>query len=200
MLNTNVLVLNRVFQAVQIVSARRAFTLLSKGHVKAVLDDYSTYDFEDWIDIPVRANDDYVRTPTLKIRVPRVVLLLNFDKVPRHEVKFSRKNIYLRDGFRCQYCGQGANTEELNLDHVVPVSRGGRTTWENVVCSCVPCNISKANRVPAEAGMRLVTQPVRPRWHPLARVALNQGVYDIWRNFLDEAYWTTAIHNEGEER
>ena len=142
-LNTQVLVLNRVFQAVQIVTARRAFTLLTKGHVKAVLDDYTTYDFEDWKDVPVQPHDAYVRTPALTIKIPRVILLLSFDKLPRHEVKFSRKNIYLRDRNRCQYCGSRFRTEELNLDHVIPVSRGGKTNWENVVCSCIRCNIRK---------------------------------------------------------
>ena len=125
-LNSNVLVLNKVFQAVQIVSARKAFSLLYKGHVKAVLEDYTTCDWDDWKDIPVGADEEYVSTPQRRIKIPRVILLLTFDRVPRHEVKFSRKNIYLRDKNRCQYCGKRYRTEELNLDHVIPVSRGGK--------------------------------------------------------------------------
>jgi len=196
MLNSNVLVLNKVYQAVQIVTVRKAFSLLYKGHVRAVLEDYTTYDFEDWKDIPVQPDEECVATPTLRIKVPRVILLLTFDRLPRHEVKFSRKNIYLRDKSRCQYCGLKFRTEELNLDHVVPVSRGGKSTWDNVVCSCIRCNVAKGNRLPEEAGISLIVKPVKPRWHPLVRLALNAGPYECWKNFLDEAYWNTEIGAE----
>jgi 5-methylcytosine-specific restriction endonuclease McrA len=121
-------------------------------------------------------------------------LLLSFDRVPRHDVKFSRKNIYLRDKSRCQYCGKRFRTEELNLDHVVPVSRGGKSTWENVVCSCIRCNIRKGNRTPDEAALTLISKPAKPKWHPLVRVA---GRYEEWKSFLDEAYWNAEIDEQG---
>ena len=105
MLDSQVLVLNRVFQAVQVTSVRKAFSLFYKGHVKAVLPDYTTYEFENWCDIPVQPQDEVVLTPSMAIRVPRVVALKDFDRLPRQDVKFSRHNIYLRDGNRCQYCG-----------------------------------------------------------------------------------------------
>ena len=194
MLNSNVLVLNKVYQAVQIVTVRKAFSLLYKGHVRAVLEDYTTYDWEDWKDVPVGANDECVTTPHTRIRIPRVILLLTFDRVPRHDVKFSRKNIYLRDKNRCQYCGKKSRTEELNLDHVIPVSRGGKSTWENVVCSCIRCNIRKGNRLPAEAGLTLIFEPAKPSWHPLVRVSCR---YEEWKSFLDEAYWNAEIGEDG---
>jgi len=193
MLESNVLVLNKVFQAIQIVSARKAFTLFYKGHVKAVLDDYSTYDWEDWMDVPVGADDDYVLTPRRRVRIPRVIQLLAFDGNPRHEVKFSRRNIYIRDRNCCQYCGKKHRTDELNLDHVIPISRGGTSTWENVVCSCISCNKRKGNRLFREAGMTLCSKPSKPRWHPLFRSACR---YQEWKNFLDEAYWNVEIREE----
>ena len=195
MLDSNVHVLNKVFQAVQIISARKAFSLFYRGHVKAVLEDYRTCDWEDWKDIPVGADDDCVRTPHRVIRIPRVILLLGFDGAPRHEVKFSRKNIYLRDLCRCQYCGVKFRTEDLNLDHVIPVSRGGKSTWENVVCSCIRCNKRKGNRTLLEAGLKLVSRPKKPRWHPLFRAICR---YKEWTNFLDSAYWNVEILEEGE--
>ena len=153
MLDGHVLVLNRVFQAVQITSVRRALTLLYKGQVRAVDSEYRTYDFENWADIPVQADDDhYVRTPSRNILIPHVVQLLVFDRLPRQEVKFSRGNIYLRDGNRCQYCGKKFSSSELSLDHVVPISRGGKSTWENVVCACLPCNVRKGNKLLSESG------------------------------------------------
>jgi 5-methylcytosine-specific restriction endonuclease McrA len=193
LLSSNVLVLNKVFQAIQIISVRKAFALLYKGQVKAVLEDYSTYGFQDWKDIPILPDDEYVTTPTFRIKVPRVILLLQFDKLPKQEVKFCRKNIFLRDNNRCQYCGKKYSTEELNLDHVVPTSKGGKTCWENVVCSCLTCNVKKGSRIPEEASIRLISKPVKPNWHPLLKLALSAKFHKSWKNFIDVAYWNVEI-------
>ncbi len=192
MLDTQVLVVNRVFQAVQVTSVRKAFSLLYKGHVRAVLPDYTTYEFENWCDIPVQPHDEVVLTPSMKIRVPRVIALKEFDRLPRQEVKFSRHNIYVRDGNRCQYCGHRYPSSELSLDHVIPLSRGGRSSWENVVCACLACNVRKGSRTPQEANMKLVAQPKKPRWHPVGHFAASK-LHPAWRNFLDVAYWNTEL-------
>ncbi len=192
MIEGNVLVLNRVFQAVQITSIKRAFTLLYKGHVRAVDAEYRTYDFENWQDIPVQPDQHYIATPARNILIPHVVQLLRFDRVPRQEVKFSRANIYLRDQNRCQYCGKKFSSSELSLDHVIPISRGGKSTWENVVCACLPCNVSKGNKLLTEAGLQLIRQAERPRWHPLHRLQ-GRSCPEVWRNFLDEAYWSVEL-------
>jgi 5-methylcytosine-specific restriction endonuclease McrA len=89
-----------------------------------------------------------VHTPSRLIRLPRVILLTYFDRLPCKELKLTRSNVYDRDKSTCQYCGKGFPREELNLDHVIPRDRGGKTTWENIVCSCIPCNTRKANRLP----------------------------------------------------
>lgn len=193
-LDGQVLVLNRVFQAIQVTSVRRAMTLLYKGHVKAVSADYSTYDFDNWMDIPVQPADHYISTPSRAILVPHVVQLLRFEKVPRQEIKFSRANIYLRDRNRCQYCGQKFSSSELSLDHVIPISRGGKSTWENVVCACLRCNVKKGNRLPSECGIDLIRQPSRPRWHPLHRLQ-GRRFPEVWKNFLDEAYWSVELES-----
>jgi len=193
MIDTNVLVLNRLFQAIQVTSVRKAFCLLYKGHVRAVAPDYSTYDWEDWVDIPPQAHEDSIITPTLRIRIPRVVLLVDFDRLPRHEVRFTRKNIFYRDRNRCQYCGHKFQTRDLNLDHVVPLSRGGKSTWENVVCCCIKCNSRKGGLLPVEAGMHLVRSAVKPRWHPLVKISFTTGQYEAWKNFLDIAYWNAEL-------
>lgn len=193
MLDSNVLVLNRLFQAIQVTTVKKAFCLLYKGHVRAVNPDYSTCDWEDWVDVPPQPQDEFIVTPTVRIRVPRVVLLIDFEGVPRHEVRFTRKNIFYRDRNKCQYCGHRFATRDLNLDHVVPLSRGGKSTWENVVCCCIPCNSRKGGRTPEEAHMRLIHSPARPRWHPLVRLSLTSGQYEAWRNFLDAVYWNTEL-------
>jgi len=193
MIDTNVLVLNRLFQAIQVTSVRKAFCLLYKGHVRAVAPDYSTYDWEDWVDIPPQSHEDSIITPTLRIRIPRVVLLVDFDRLPRHEVRFTRKNIFYRDRNRCQYCGHKFQTRDLNLDHVVPLSRGGKSTWENVVCCCIKCNSRKGGLLPEEAGMHLIRSAVKPRWHPLVKISFTTGQYEAWKNFLDIAYWNAEL-------
>lgn len=193
MLDSNVLVLNRLFQAIQVTTARKAFCLLYKGHVRAVAPDYSLYDWEDWVDIPTQPEDDCIITPTIRIRIPRVILLLDFDRLPRHEVRFTRKNIFYRDRNRCQYCGHKFQTRDLNLDHVTPLSRGGKSTWENVVCCCIACNSRKGGHLPEEAGMRLFRAPTKPRWHPLVKISFTSGQYEAWKNFLDVAYWNTEL-------
>ena len=104
-----------------------------------------------------------VTTISFKIRIPRVIVLLVFDRLPKKEVKFTRHNVFERDKNTCQYCGQLFDRSDLNLDHVVPRDRGGTTTWENVVCSCIPCNTRKGNRLPREAHMSLIRKPKRPK-------------------------------------
>ena len=169
-LNTNVLVLNRHYQPVHVTSVKRAFTLLYQGVAKAIDTQYRLYEFVDWAALSA-ANEDSIATVNRRIRVPRVVVLSAYEHLPKGRVRFSRLNIYARDLDTCQYCGRQLSRCDLNLDHVVPRSQGGKTTWENVVCSCVPCNLKKGGRTPEQAGMVLRRLPSRPRWTPLFRGA-----------------------------
>jgi 5-methylcytosine-specific restriction endonuclease McrA len=162
-----VLVLNRSFAALALTDVKRGFTLFFKGHVRAVLPDYTTYDWDEWQDIPVQAtDDDVVRTPSMVLKVPRVLQLLSCDRPPRNDVKFSRHNIYLRDGTRCQYCGKRFSTSDLSLDHVTPLSRGGKSSWENIV-RVPPVQRAEGKPSARGAGMKLRRQPVKPKASPL---------------------------------
>ena len=192
MIDSAVLVLNRGFVALTLTDVKRCFTLLYKGHVRAVLPDYTTYAWEEWCDVPSLPGDDLVQTPSMSIRIPRVIQLLSCERPPRHDVKFSRHNIYVRDGNRCQYCGRRFSTSDLSLDHVVPLSRGGPSTWENVVCACLPCNVRKGNKLLDEAGLALRKPPVKPKASPLGLLS-PQRIHPSWRNFLDVAYWNVEL-------
>lgn len=198
-LNHQVLVLNRLWQAVNVCSVRRALSLLFERHAQVVFGDedgsFKTYDFAQWKDLSqtVRSGDECVGTVSFRIRVPRVILLMVYDRLPKKEVKFTRHNIFERDKNMCQYCGAVLDRGDLNLDHVIPRDRGGPTTWENIVCSCIPCNTRKANRTPSEAGMRLVQKPKRPKWRPFVQVSLGAPVHDTWKHFLDVAYWNVEL-------
>jgi len=120
------------------------------------------------------------------LRVPKIVVLGVYDKTPRLEVKFTRRNVFLRDKFTCQYCTKILPENQLNLDHVMPRDKGGRTTWENIVTSCVRCNTRKAIKLPHEANMHPLHKPVAPRWRPLFGVRENGLGHDSWNKFLPE--------------
>jgi len=200
-LNQQVLVLNRLWQAVNVCTARRAITLLFEGHAQAVLaasdGSFQTYNFREWHDFSQQeSHPECIRTVSFRIRVPRVILLLLFDRLPKKEVKFTRHNIFERDRNTCQYCGRVFDRKDLNLDHVIPRDRGGPTSWENIVCSCVACNTLKANRTPQEAGLRLIRKPKRPKWRPFVQINLGLHYDESWKHFLDIAYWNVELRED----
>ena len=200
-LNQQVLVLNRLWQAVNVCTVKRALTLLFQGHAQVVLNDndgsFQTYSFHEWRDFSQQQpNSESIRTVSLRIRIPRVIMLLVFDRQLRKEVKFTRHNIFERDRNTCQYCGRASDRTGLNLDHVIPRDRGGPTTWENIVCSCIACNTRKANCTPPEAGMHLIRKPKRPKWRPFVQIKLGMTCHESWKHFIDVAYWNVELGEE----
>ncbi|MBX3438013.1 MAG: HNH endonuclease [Planctomycetaceae bacterium] len=194
-MQVSVLALNRHYVAVHVLPVQRAFSLLWKGSAEVVnveQNQFLSYDFDGWREISqLKANleerddtDDWIRTVRFEIQVPRIVRLLRYDRVPRNVVKFSRRNIFLRDGHCCQYCDGRFPRHLLSLDHVVPRSRGGGDSWENVVCACLACNVRKGGRTPQEAGMALKSPPVRPKRNPLISHQLAQQKYASWGKFV----------------
>jgi 5-methylcytosine-specific restriction endonuclease McrA len=192
MLNSSVLVLNRSYLPIHVTSVRRAFSLVYQDVARVVNEEYQTYDFESWQRLEVNGYGG-VGTSSGSIRVPRVIVLLSFDRVPRRHVRYSRVNVFARDKFTCQYCGDQPHRSRLNLDHVVPRSLGGRTTWENVVTSCVDCNRRKGGRTPEQARLRLRRRPQRPRWTPLMNLATAAGRYKEWQPFLGMVVGATRM-------
>jgi len=196
LLNSKVLVLNRSYLPVHVTSVKRAFALLYQGVARAVDEQYRTFDFESWRHLAIEVNDEKVGVVGGFVRVPRVLLLIAYERVPKRHVRFSRFNIYERDNNICQYCGRRLPRTELNLDHVIPRSRGGMSTWENVVCSCHSCNRRKGGKTPDEAGMRLIGRPKRPQWTPFSTEMFSLRRYREWMPFLttvDAAYWNTEL-------
>lgn len=201
-LDLNVLVLNRNYTAVRVVSARRAFVLLFKEAAEVIFVEnghYLNYDFASWQEVGTlqhefeREQHDWIRTPRLTIAVPRIIRLFGYDRLPRQGVKLNRRNLYARDRNRCQYCGKHFATRELTIDHVVPRVQGGEHSWTNLVCACVPCNAKKGGRTPRQAGMELIRKAVQPKRNPLISVKLGSERYQSWKAFLDNAYWTVEL-------
>lgn len=202
-LSEHVLVLNGLWQAVDICSVKRAVCLLYLKHAQVVVKDggsFYTFGFEDWRDFSRNTSndDDIIRTISYNLKIPRIILLLLYDKLPPWEVKFTRKNIYKRDNNICQYCGKKFQPEDLNLDHILPSSRGGKDSWENVVCSCVPCNLRKANRTLKEAGMNLIRLPRKPAWRAFVKDSFTGVREESWKDFLDVAYWNVELEEDEE--
>lgn len=195
MVNGHVLVLNKSWVAVNVATVRRALSLFYQGLARAVHPtDYSLYDFDDWCELAdLRENGHYIHTPSLSIRVPEVILLRGFNGFFRQEVRFSRRNIFERDRNRCQYCGKHFAKADLTMDHVIPRSKGGRDTWENLVLACVRCNVRKGNRTPHQAGMLLLRKPVKPSWMPQLGARIPASELSSWQRFVDAAYWDVEL-------
>eukprot|EP00752_Nemacystus_decipiens_P013686 g12139.t1 len=199
-LNTDVLVLNKNWSALRVITAAEALADLFVGKVEAIDTDYQAYDFATWRELSAYKNEfepepyRFVQTVTDAVLVPAVVRLLMFDKVRRPTVRMSRRNVYLRDNYTCQYTGKKLPASKLNLDHIVPTSRGGRTTWENVVCCCIEVNSKKGDRTPSEAGLRLIREPKKPDPAQLLFTA-RRPRHDAWKHFVDAAYWNTELQD-----
>lgn len=187
------LVLNKNWVAIQTTTVRNALTLLYSGGAKVInTETFEPHDFQSWADLAVTRDEPCVRTVQLEIRVPEVILLLDYDRIPKREVTFSRRNLYRRDRYTCQYCGDTPGSQELSIDHVKPRSKGGRTTWENCVLACIACNKRKGSRTLKEARMRLLSVPQRPKWNPHILIPLYRKK-ESWEKFVSDRYWDTEL-------
>jgi 5-methylcytosine-specific restriction endonuclease McrA len=188
-LDTPTLVLNKHWAAITTTPVRQALILVFRAAARVICpESYEIYDLEGWLSrsaktAPTLARSRVIRSPGCSFEVPEVILLSVYGGIPRMEVAFSRRNLYRRDGLRCQYCNSDHSTSDLSIDHVMPRSRGGKTSWENCVLACVRCNTKKANRTPKESGLPLRRKPRRPSWSPLTEI-VPQARPPSWARFL----------------
>jgi 5-methylcytosine-specific restriction endonuclease McrA len=169
---------------VRITDASQGFSMLFHGRARALDAGYEPHDFAAWASRRPADGDEAIGTPRGAICIPRVLLLHDYNRVPRAPLRLSRRHVYMRDGYTCQYCGKKPGVKELNLDHVLPRSRGGRSSWENLVTSCRPCNLRKGWATPDEAGMLLSRLPVRPSWSMALSLAAQRRRFVEWEPFL----------------
>lgn len=201
-LSRRVLVLNRSWMAINVISVKDAITLLfaeyedgkSKARIIDPSNDFSTFTWDDWAKIRPKDGEDTIRGVGRDFRIPEVILLTRYDKFTKRQVKFSRHSIYKRDGFTCQYCGKRPGSEELTIDHVMPRSLGGKTTWENCVLSCIKCNNKKDNKTLKEAHMKLAKKPSIPKFNLLELDY--KLIPKSWKNFISTVYWETELEND----
>jgi len=196
MINSNVLVLNCSFFPVNVTTVKHAFCMLYRGVAKAVDSQYKTFDYESWSQIAVEKREEAIGLVNRLIKIPWVITLVAYDRIPKTQVRFTRANIYARDRNICQYCGKTFSRNELSIDHVIPRSYGGKSVWENVVCCCFNCNKKKGGKTPKQAGMKLLALPHKPRWTPLNKVSFHDLKRKEWLPFLnmiDISYWNTEL-------
>ena len=185
------LVLNRLWQPVNVIGVERAFALLALDHAQVIFaedESFRVFNAGSWFEFCKQIDHSkgarIIHTVSQAVIVPSVLLLRTYDRILLQEMKFNRQNLLERDDHRCQYCGKIFKEKELNMDHVLPRDRGGVTSWENVVTSCILCNSRKSNRLPKEAGMRLLKEPKKPASRPFVSSLYGKRLEKSWEHFL----------------
>jgi len=190
------LVLNRRWTPIRTAPVQDAIGLVARGHAVIIEpESFETHDLASWNDVSrvrARVGDALIRSPRLVLVAPEVILLTTYEGPGARAVVFSRKNLFKRDRYTCQYCGIQPGPEELTVDHIVPRSKGGVSSWENCVLACVECNKRKADRSPVQAGMKMRKTPKKPSWKSLVQVPTRDR-RESWEKFLSRAYWEVEL-------
>lgn len=200
-LEKKVLVLNKLWQAINICTVKRALCFLYIGHAKVVEANngtYNTFDFSEWKAQSQNFNSrsEMIHTISYSLKIPQIVILTLYTGYPNLKVKLSRENIYKRDKYTCQYCGKKLDSNSLNIDHILPRRRGGKTAWTNVVCCCVECNLKKGDKTLQEVKMRLLKKPRPPVRYPLQNLHLSIEKHQSWSHFIDFSQWNVEIGDD----
>lgn len=182
------LVLNKSWIPISITPVHKAISKTMLGLAMVLnVDSFALHTFEEWMHIDVSDTDKFIRTPKTRIKVPEIIVLTEYERFPLREVRLTRRNLLIRDNYTCQYTGQKITYENGTIDHVIPRSRGGKSTWSNLVMCCLEVNARKADRTPEEAGLRLLKKPDKPKWSPIfarfARLATT-NVPKSWLKFV----------------
>ena len=188
MKKNDILVLNRVWVPLHIIEWKKAMSLIYTENARPLSKDFISYTYSDWLDFSIRNAEEYnkISTSNYKIAIPEIIVLTNYDNIPKREIKYSRQTVFERDRFICQYCGIEFPIKELTIDHVVPRSKGGKSTWDNSVSCCKKCNHDKSDRTLAQAGMKLIHKPIHPSWvSPMTKLSAKVHTCKSWNHFMD---------------
>lgn len=199
------LVLNKNWRPIDTIPLEEAITKVyntyEDGTPKARIIEptsYQAFTWEDWSRLkPAEGDDKILGASNVYFKIPEIILLSRFEKLPKPKANFSRRMLYKRDKMQCQFCGCKPGSEELTIDHVTPRAQGGKSTWENCVLACVACNRKKADKTPDQAGMKLLNVPKKPA-NQMFRFDTHVRVKS-WEAFLGVAYWNVELENENED-
>lgn len=184
----NVLILNKHWIPINTTSARHSFALMFSNNAKGILieeDKMLPLEWSEWVNLSVKDKDRKINTVKGSIKIPNVIVLNNYDKIPRQTVKFTQKNLWERDNFTCQYTNKKVNKITGNIDHIIPKSQGGKTCWENCVIAHKEINAIKADRTPEQAGLNLIKKPKAPKFMPVSFYIRNKEGIEDWELFLN---------------
>lgn len=193
-----VLVLNRGYEAVNTLTVKEAISKVFNENAVIILppNDENKYwqemTWDDWGKLIPKENEPTISSPRQVFRLPEIIRLARFDKKLNLGIRMSRRAIWQRDDYRCQYCKIRPGSENLSIDHIIPKSQGGKTTWINVVLACIDCNGKKADRTPQQAGMKLMKEPRVPPYDILKGKHIR---VDSWQHFLGDCYWNTTLQD-----
>lgn len=184
-LTKHVLLLNKGYQAIGTILVRDAINVVYKGAAEILKIEngvYNLYGFQEWVEASKDVVDDCVHGVRFNLFIPEIVRLIDYNHLPRRNVRLTKRNLYARDGCKCQYCGVKFPISKLSIDHVLPRSRGGKDEWENMATACVPCNMKKDNKTPKEAGMNLLREPKKPSDGKIIRTKSDHPTWDLFLN------------------
>jgi len=184
------LVLNKSWSAFNIETAKESIVRAFTGTAHIIDENYTKCDWNKWVKESQKYDDDenFIHTNKLKIRVPKVIVLSKYNRIPNIKVKLTRRNLLIRDKHRCQYTGKKVTMKNATIDHVFPKSRGGKTTWDNVVIASFEANIQKGNRTPEEAGLKLIREPRKPVWNLMYAKHISK-IPKFWEKFINTDQW-----------
>lgn len=201
-LTDSVLVLNKSYYPINVIPLYKAMSLLFRERVEVVyVEDgyYKNYNLTSWFGFTEMKNveglsdKDLVYGIEKKILIPKIIRTIYYEGVPRRGVILNRKNILIRDNYTCMFCGKRLPADELNIDHIIPRSKGGKTIWENVVCSCFSCNNKKGSKFLEEVHMKIIHKPFKPKYNLSMFEKVKEPKYKEWKDFVDDAYWTIPL-------
>lgn len=207
-MSLSVLSLNKVYQPIGLISVKEAIESIFTERAEIVdveeNGDFLGYDVNSWLELSLLKNmmieegenieEIWINSKDPFFIAPKVIRYLHYDKFHQKKIKFSRKNIIIRDNYRCIYCNKKFPIENLQLEHLIPRSRGGKTTWENTATACYKCNSKKSNRTPEESGMKLHWKPFKPKFlFKKNKLVFKDNRYKLWEHFISDAYWSTEL-------
>ncbi len=184
----NVLILNKHWIPINTTTARHSFALMYSENAKGIMieeDKVVPLEWNEWVSLNLNETDRKIKTVTGFIKIPTVIVLNYYDKIPKQTIKFTQKSLWERDNFTCQYTGKKVTRTNGNIDHVIPKSQGGKTSWENCVIAHKEINALKADRTPEQAGLKLLKKPSAPRIMPVSFYIRNKEEVKDWELFLN---------------
>jgi len=185
-LDREVLILNKSWNPIRIQTVLDAITLVYRKRAAFInVQNYEVYGWDNWVKIPPKEGEEYITTSYFSFKIPKVIVLTHFNDIPVYRVNINKRTIFESDNFICQYSNKKVSLKSGNLDHIIPKSKGGKKTWNNIVCCDAKINSFKNDRTPEEAGLKLLKKPEKLDYRKTV-LTYKEGMPEEWKNFLKE--------------